>query len=188
MALHAGTHLGPYEIIAPIGAGGMGEVYRARDTRLDRHVAIKVLPPDVARDADRLRRFEQEARAVAAVNHPNIIAIHDIGTARPEPAGDGAADPVVFFVTELLEGRSLRQLLADERLTATRAVEIATAMAEGLAAAHARDVVHRDVKPDNVFVTAAGHVKLLDFGLAKPVVTTPPGDSAPTISATARRL
>jgi hypothetical protein len=184
MQLQAGATLGPYEIIAPIGAGGMGEVYRARDTRLGRIVAVKVLPSDVARDPERLQRFEQEARAVAGLNHPNILALHDVGRARPGPTPDPAVEPIVYFVTELLEGRSLRQVLADERLTTGRAIDIATAMAEGLAAAHARGVIHRDVKPDNVFVTTDGHVKLLDFGLAKSMEAPEDPRTAPTRFAT----
>lgn len=157
MALSKGTLLGPYAILAPLGAGGMGEVYRARDTRLGRQVAVKVLPPELAGDADRLRRFEQEAQSVAALNHPNILTLYDVGT----------ASGVSFLVTELLEGRSLRQLLSEERLSANKAIAIAAAMADGLAAAHARGVVHRDLKPENVFVTTDGQIKLLDFGLAK---------------------
>ena len=157
MALTSGTKLGPYEIVAPIGAGGMGEVYRAKDTRLGRDVAIKVLPEAFARDADRLRRFEQEARAVAALNHPNILAIHDIG----EYNGSS------FLVSELLEGHSLREELNGGALPTRRAVEDASQIAQGLAAAHDKGIVHRDLKPENVFVTKDGRLKILDFGLAK---------------------
>src|SRR6202453_5440841 len=157
MALPSGTKLGPYEIVAPIGAGGMGEVYRAKDTRLGRDVAIKVLPEAFARDADRLRRFEQEARAVAALNHPNILAIHDIGEYNGAP----------FLVSELLEGHLLREELNGGALPTRRAVEDASQIAEGLAAAHDKGIVHRDLKPENVFVTKAGRLKILDFGLAK---------------------
>jgi Tol biopolymer transport system component len=157
MALSSGTKLGPYEIQSPLGAGGMGEVYRARDTRLGRDVAIKVLPEALANDADRLRRFEQEARTVAALNHPNILGIHDIGT------HDGAP----FLVSELLEGQTLRESLESGPLPVRRAIEYALGIAQGLAAAHERGIVHRDLKPENVFVTRDGRVKVLDFGLAK---------------------
>ena len=166
MPLASGTRLGPYEIAAQIGAGGMGEVYRARDTRLDRDVAVKVLPEHVAGDADRLRRFEQEARAAAALNHPNIIAVYDVG------AYDGAP----FVVTELLDGRTLRELLRLGPLPAGRVLDLALQIANGLAAAHSRGIVHRDLKPENVFVTSDGHVKILDFGLAK--LVEPPGTTA----------
>src|SRR5580698_8186883 len=157
MTLPSGTKLGPYEIQAPLGAGGMGDVYRARDTRLGRDVAIKVLPAAFARDADRLRRFETEARAVAALNHPNILSIHDIGTE------DGAP----YLVSECLEGHSLRQELSGGALPLRRAVEYAREIAQGLAAAHDKGIVHRDLKPENIFVTQDGRVKILDFGLAK---------------------
>jgi eukaryotic-like serine/threonine-protein kinase len=157
MALTSGTKIGPYEILAPLGAGGMGEVYRARDTRLGRDVAIKVLPEALARDAERLRRFETEARAVAALNHPNILSIHDIGT------HDGAP----YLVSECLEGHSLRQELSGGALPLRRAVEYGTEIAQGLAAAHDKGIIHRDLKPENIFVTRDGRVKILDFGLAK---------------------
>jgi eukaryotic-like serine/threonine-protein kinase len=157
MALTSGTKIGPYEILAPLGAGGMGEVYRARDTRLGRDVAIKVLPEALARDAERLRRFETEARAVAALNHPNILSIHDIGT------HDGAP----YLVSECLEGQSLRQELSGGALPLRRAVEYGTEIAQGLAAAHDKGIIHRDLKPENIFVTRDGRVKILDFGLAK---------------------
>ncbi len=157
MALPSGTKLGPYEIVAPIGAGGMGEVFRAKDTRLGRDVAIKVLPETVAKDADRLRRFEQEARAVAALNHPNILAIHDVG----EYNGSS------YLVSELLEGHSLRVEMNNGALPTRRAVEYAAQIAQGLAAAHDKGIIHRDLKPENVFVTHDGRLKILDFGLAK---------------------
>jgi serine/threonine protein kinase/Tol biopolymer transport system component len=159
MALTAGTRLGPYEIAAQIGAGGMGEVYRARDVRLDRQVALKVLPPEVAADPDRLRRFEQEARAAASINHSNILALYDIGS----------ESGLSYIVTELLDGRTLRQMLDEEQLSIPRAVEIAAQIADGLSAAHGRGVVHRDVKPDNIFITVEGRAKILDFGLAKAI-------------------
>ena len=142
---------------SPLGAGGMGEVYRARDTRLGREVALKVLPESFSRDADRLRRFEQEARAVAALNHPNILAIHDIGEQ------DGAP----FIVSELLEGSSLRVELEQGPLPARKASDYAAQIAQGLAAAHDKGIVHRDLKPENIFITKEGRVKILDFGLAK---------------------
>ena len=157
MTVAGGTKLGPYEIIAPIGAGGMGEVFRAKDTRLGRDVAIKVLPETFAKDADRLRRFEQEARAVAALNHPNILAIHDIGEYNGAP----------YLVSELLEGHSLRVEMNNGALPTRRAVEYAAQIAQGLAAAHDKGIVHRDLKPENVFVTHDGRLKILDFGLAK---------------------
>ncbi len=157
MALTAGTKIGPYEIIAPLGAGGMGEVYRARDTRLGRDVAIKVLPAAFARDAERLRRFETEARAVAALDHPNILSIHDVGQHEGAP----------YLVSECLEGHSLRQELSSGALPLRRAVEYSTQIAQGLAAAHDKGIIHRDLKPENIFVTQDGRVKILDFGLAK---------------------
>lgn len=157
MALTSGTKIGPYEILAPLGAGGMGEVYRARDSRLGREVALKVLPESFSGDADRLRRFEQEARAVAALNHPNILAIHDIGE-------QGAAP---FIVSELLEGSSLRVELEQGPLPARKASDYAAQIAQGLAAAHDKGIVHRDLKPENIFLTREGRVKILDFGLAK---------------------
>jgi Tol biopolymer transport system component len=157
MALSSGTKLGPYEIQSPLGAGGMGEVYRARDTRLGRDVAIKVLPEALVNDADRLRRFEQEARTIAALNHPNILGIHDIG------AHDGAP----FLVSEFLEGQTLREKLESGPLPVRCAIEYALGIAQGLAAAHEKGIVHRDLKPENVFVTRDGRVKVLDFGLAK---------------------
>jgi serine/threonine protein kinase len=135
----------------------MGEVYRARDTRLDRSVAIKVLPAGFAADPDRLRRFEQEARAVAALDHPNILAIHDIGNYEGAP----------YIVTELLEGESLRDRLSGGAMPVRRVIQTAVQIAEGLAAAHERGIIHRDLKPANIFITRDGHVKILDFGVAK---------------------
>src|SRR5215469_12030755 len=157
MSLVAGTKFGPYEIVAPIGAGGMGEVFRAADTRLGRDVALKVLPRQFAADADRLHRFEQEARAVAALNHPNILAVFDAGQQ------DGSS----FLVSELLEGESLRAALDRGALPPRKTIEYGVQIAQGLAAAHAKGIVHRDLKPENVFVTKDGRVKILDFGLAK---------------------
>jgi dipeptidyl aminopeptidase/acylaminoacyl peptidase len=160
MALTPGTKLGPYEIVSFIGAGGMGEVYRARDSRLGRDVALKVLPPSFAADAERLRRFEQEARAVAALSHPNILAVHDIGQYEGAP----------FLVSELLEGESLRDMLARGPLSHRKAIDYAVQTSHGLAAAHSKDIAHRDLKPDNLFITREGRVKILDFGLAKTVL------------------
>ena len=157
MALTSGTKLGPYQIETPLGAGGMGEVYRASDSRLQRAVAIKVLPKQVAGDPDRLRRFEQEARAVAALDHPNILSIYDVG------AYEGAP----YLVTEFLDGATLREELKEGALPQRKAVEYARQVAHGLAAAHEKGIVHRDLKPENIFVTHDGQVKLLDFGLAK---------------------
>jgi serine/threonine protein kinase len=157
MPLSTGTRLGPYEILAPIGAGGMGEVYRARDERLKREVAIKVLPPSYSQDADRLRRFEQEAQAAGGLNHPNITAVYDLGS------HDGAP----YIVTELLEGETLRARLSGGAVPPRKAIEYAIQIAQGLAAAHEKGIVHRDLKPENVFLTRDGRVKILDFGLAK---------------------
>jgi Tol biopolymer transport system component len=157
MALASATRLGPYEIIAPIGAGGMGEVYRAKDTRLGRDVALKILPESFSREPDRLRRFEQEARAVAALNHPNILAIHDIGQHNGTP----------FLVTELLEGESLRAALDRAPVPQRKTIEYGVQIAHGLAAAHEKGIVHRDLKPENIFITKDGRIKILDFGLAK---------------------
>src|ERR1700675_2833964 len=175
MPLPSGTKLGPYEIQSLLGAGGMGEVYRARDTRLQRDVAIKVLPSSLATDQDRLRRFEQEARAVAALNHPNILTILDVGTAplvdQLDASHSSAGSP--HIVSELLEGSPLRDRLASGALRERRAVEYAIQIAHGLAAAHERGIVHRDLKPDNIFITEDGRVKILDFGLAKLTQTAP---------------
>jgi Tol biopolymer transport system component len=157
MTLAAGFRLGPYEIVAPIGAGGMGEVYRARDARLGRDVAIKVLPASFSKDPDRLRRFEQEARAAGVLNHPNITAVYDLGTVDDSP----------YVVSELLEGETLRSRLAEGALAPRRAIDYAIQIAHGLAAAHGKGIVHRDLKPENLFVTRDGRVKILDFGLAK---------------------
>ena len=154
--LTASTRLGPYEIVAPLGKGGMGEVYRARDTRLGREVALKVLPQEFANNAEYLSRFEREAKAVAALSHPNILAIHDYGT-------NGA---VTYAVMELLEGETLRSRLTKGSLPWREAVEYGAAIADGLTAAHVKGIVHRDIKPENLFLTLDGRVKILDFGLA----------------------
>jgi serine/threonine protein kinase len=174
MSLSAGTRLGAYEILQPLGAGGMGEVYRAWDPKLGRHVAIKVLAPDLASDPAALARFDREARAVAALSHPNILGIFDLGT----------ENGTVFAVMELLEGETLRFRLgaslpapatggapvaaeALNRLPVRKTIEYALQVAQGLAAAHDRGIVHRDLKPENVFITKDGRVKILDFGLAQ---------------------
>jgi TolB-like protein/Flp pilus assembly protein TadD len=173
MTLQAGTRLGPFEILSPLAAGGMGEVYRARDRKLDRDVAVKVLPQSVAGDPDALARFEREAKAVAALSHPNILAIHDFGT----------HDGVTYAVMELLEGETLRDKL-QAPIPQKQAVDYALQVAKGLSVAHKKGIVHRDLKPENLFITEAGHLKILDFGLAKKVVVVAPcGESgAPTVS------
>ena len=174
MPLASGTRLGPYEIVEPLGKGAMGEVYRARDQRLGRDVAIKVLPEHTASSPDALARFEFEARAVAALNHPNILAIHDVGST----AGGS------FAVMELLEGETLRERLAREgRLPPRKALDIAVQLARGLAAAHARGIVHRDLKPSNVFLTSDGRLKILDFGVAVHEATSHAASVADTRSA-----
>jgi Tol biopolymer transport system component len=167
VTLAAGTKLGPYEILAPIGAGGMGEVYRARDERLKRDVAVKVLPAMFSADADRLKRFEQEAQAAGGLNHPNITAVYDFGSFEGAP----------YIVTELLEGETLRNRLAGGAVAVRKATDYAVQIAHGLAAAHEKGIVHRDLKPENLFVTNDGRVKILDFGLAK--LTQAEGQSGP---------
>ena len=167
MTVRPGIRVGPYEIVAQIGAGGMGEVYRARDTRLGRDVAIKVLPAEFAEDPERLKRFEREARATAALSHPNILDVHDVGTFEGVP----------YLVEELLEGESLKERLEPGALGVGEAVRIALEVARGLAAAHGKGIVHRDLKPGNVFLTSDGRVKVLDFGLAKLVGTVPLGEA-----------
>src|ERR1700756_3733156 len=157
MPLSPGVRLGPYEILDALGAGGMGEVYRARDTRLGRDIALKILPESFAREGDRLHRFEQEARAVAALNHPNILAIFDTGQNNGSP----------FLVSELLEGETLREILDSGALPQRKVIDYGVQIAQGLAAAHETGIVHRDRKPENIFVTRDGRIKILDFGLAK---------------------
>src|SRR5439155_1364740 len=177
MTYLAGSRLGPYEIVAPLGAGGMGEVFRALDTRLGREVAAKVLPSTISGDSERLRRFEQEARAAGVLNHPNILAIYDVGT----------EDGTPYVISELLEGETLRERMAGSTLPISKALDYAQQIAKGLAAAHAKGIVHRDLKPENLFVTRDGHVKILDFGLAKLVRTEDQDDSltqAPTMAHT----
>jgi serine/threonine protein kinase len=153
----SGRQIGPYTLLERLGAGGMGEVYRARDTRLARDVAIKVLLPVFAADADRLRRFENEARAASSLNHPNILTTYDVGTADGSP----------YLVSELLEGQTLRAKLGGRALPTARTIEYAHQIARGLAAAHEKGIVHRDLKPENLFITKSERVKILDFGLAK---------------------
>ena len=172
MSLSAGEQLGPYEIAALIGKGGMGEVYRARDTRLDRTVAIKVLPAEFSAQPERLQRFEQEAQVLGALSHPNLLAIHDLG----------AQNGTHFLVSELLEGESLRQRLEQGALPLRKAMEFGVQIARGLAAAHEKGIIHRDIKPDNIFLTRDGRAKILDFGLAKQASPQSSGEN-PTITA-----
>jgi Tol biopolymer transport system component len=171
MSVSAGSRLGPYQVIAAIGAGGMGEVYKAHDTRLDRDVALKVLPSVAALDPERLRRFEQEARAAAALNDPHILAVFDVGA-------DGGVN---YVVSELLEGETLRERLNGGPLPLRKAIDYAEQIARGLATAHAKGIVHRDLKPENLFVTRDGRVKILDFGIAKLTGTPEQQSIAPTI-------
>src|SRR6266436_1936571 len=156
--LAPGDRLGPYQVECALGAGGMGEVYRAFDTRLGRAVAVKILCGRGAHDPDRMKRFEQEARVVAAVSHANVLALHDVGS----------EDGLDYAVFELLEGQTLRERLESGPVPVSKAVDYGVQICQGLAAVHARGIVHRDLKPDNVFLTRTGQVKILDFGLAKP--------------------
>ncbi len=173
MTLAVGARLGPYEILAPIGAGGMGEVYRARDSKLSREIAIKVLPAATALDPDRRARFEQEARSASALNHPNILTIYDIGE----------AEGTTYIAMELIEGKTLRELLASsEPLPTKKLLDLAVQIAEGLAKAHGAGIVHRDLKPENVMVSKDGFAKILDFGLAK---LTEPASQGQSIMPTA---
>ena len=157
MPLSSGTRLGPYEIVSPLGAGGMGEVYRARDTRLGRDVAVKVLLPEVSADDSRRARFEQEARSASALNHPNIVTVYDVGS----------VDSTIYLAMELVEGRTLREMLVDGALPSRKLLDVAVQVADGLAKAHDAGLVHRDLKPENLIVSKDGFVKILDFGLAK---------------------
>ncbi|HSY12184.1 MAG TPA: protein kinase [Verrucomicrobiae bacterium] len=169
MAVAAGEKFGPYEIQAHVGEGGMGEVYRAHDSRLNRSVAIKILPESMTADPARLHRFEQEARSVAALNHPNILSVYDVGV----------QDGTPYLVMELLEGETLRERLNRGPISCHKAVEIALQIANGLSAAHERGIIHRDLKPENIFITRDGHTKLLDFGLAKATAAAPAKVSGP---------
>ena len=157
MSLDAGTNLGPYEIVAPLGEGGMGVVYRAHDSKLSRDVAIKVLSQHLAGDPVALERLQREARTLASASHPNILSVFDLGT----------SDGLTYIVMELLDGHTLRTLLGDGPLPIRKAVDYAIQIAQGLGAAHDRGITHRDLKPDNLFVTRDGRVKILDFGLAR---------------------
>src|SRR6185369_10157732 len=175
MPLATGTRLGTYEVIAPLGAGGMGEVYRAKDMRLGRSVAIKVLPSQVAASAERLARFEREARTVAGLNHPNIVTLHSVED----------EDGVRFLTMELVEGQPLDRLVAPAGLPVARILDLSIPIASALIAAHERGVVHRDLKPSNVMVTPDGWVKVLDFGLAKTALgANDPRHDATTVAAT----
>src|SRR5262249_18445716 len=167
MRLRAGMKLAHYEVLAPLGAGGMGEVYRAMDARLDRHVAIKVLPKSLAGSAEALARFEREAKALAAVSHPNLVALYDVG----------ADQGIHFAVMEFLAGETLRERLTRGALPLPSILEIGAAVADGLATAHAHGVVHRDLKPANIFLTESGQVKILDFGLARFAKPAAPGST-----------
>src|SRR5687767_267776 len=166
-----GTRLGPYEIVRPIGAGGMGEVYRATDTRLRRDVAIKILPQSFVADASRLARFEQEARATAALRHPNVLTIHDFGT-----------DGLPYLVTELLDGETLAEALADGPVSLRRATGWSLQILRAMSAAHLAGIIHRDLKPANIFITKEGTVKVLDFGLAKVLDDREVQRDAPTVA------
>ena len=170
MSLPGGTRLGRYEIVAPLGAGGMGEVYSARDARLERNVAIKVLPEHLAQSPAALSRFEREWKSVAALSHTNILALYDVGSEQG----------ISFAVTELLEGETLRRRLQKGAIPWREAAAIGAAIADGLAAAHGKGIIHRDLKPENIFLTSDGCVKILDFGLArvKPVLPQDPSSHA----------
>jgi serine/threonine protein kinase/Tol biopolymer transport system component len=174
MPLTPGTRLGPYESLALIGAGGMGEVYKARDTRLNRDVAIKVLPESFAEDDDRLRRFQLEAQSAGALNHPNILTVYDIGTYEKSP----------YLVSELLEGESLAERLRRGKLSTAKSIDYARQITAGLAAAHAKGITHRDIKPDNLFLTKDGRIKILDFGLAKQTSAPSTSDKTATVTST----
>src|SRR5579863_2168422 len=170
MPLSAGDNLGPYKILASIGAGGMGEVYRARDAKLGRDVALKVLPVEMARDPERLARFRREAKALAQLDHPNIVTIHSVEE----------CDGVHFLTMQLVEGLPLDRLIPEGGLPVEQIIGIAGALGDALAAAHEKGIVHRDLKPANIMVSKDGRVKVLDFGLAKDVRGSNPGDATMT--------
>src|SRR5215469_10129299 len=172
MSLASGTRLGPYEVVGPLGAGGMGEVYRARDMKLGRDVALKILPEAVSGDVERLRRFDREARAAAALNHPNVVVVYETGTYAN----------ATYLAMELLEGRTLRDELAGGALPVRKAVGWAIQIAIGLAAAHEKKIIHRDLKPENVFITKDGRAKILDFGIAKLTKNTASADPRADVS------
>ena len=174
MPLPNGARIGPYENLSLIGAGGMGEVYKARDTRLNRDVAVKLLPASFAEDSDRLRRFQLEAQAAGALNHPNILTVYDFGTHDGSP----------YLVAELLDGESLAERLKHGKLSITRVIDYARQITSGLAAAHAKGITHRDIKPDNLFVTKDGRIKILDFGLAKQAIPAGSADKTATVTST----
>src|SRR6478672_10189617 len=175
MALTAGAKLGRYEIHSKLGEGGMGEVYRAHDPKMNREVAIKVLPAALTSDKDRLARFELEAQAAGALNHPNILAVYDVG----------AHDSSPYIVSELLEGDSLRERLNDGPVAHRKAIDYALQIAHGLGAAHEKGIVHRDLKPDNLFITNDDRVKILDFGVAK---LTSPDNNLPQTEIATRKV
>src|SRR5688572_22712910 len=170
MTISAGERLGHYVVVSPLGAGGMGEVYRARDEELGREIALKILPDHLREDRAALTRFAREAKAVAALSHPNIVAVHQFDTTGPTP----------YLVMELLDGQTLQARLARAPLPWRKAVEIGAQIADALAAAHSREIVHRDLKPSNIFLTSAGGVKLLDFGLARDDQRRQVTDDVPT--------
>lgn len=169
MPIPIGTILGPYKILAPLGAGGMGEVYRAVDGRLGREIALKILPHEMSRDRSLRERFEQEARAASALNHPNIVCIHDIGQDNEIP----------YIVMELVDGELLRSIISRGPVLARRVIDIGKQIADGLAAAHSASLVRRDLKPENILITRDGRVKIIDFGLAKQMFQGAPGDTIP---------
>ena len=178
MALAPGSRLAHYEVVSTVGSGGMGVVYRARDTRLGREVAIKVMAPHIAADPVMRRRFETEARAVASLSHPGILSIYELAV----------ADGVPFAVMELLEGRNLRERMSEGPVPWREAAEIAAAIADGLGAAHSKGIVHRDLKPENIFLTTDGQVKILDFGLALQRLDAVADPSGPTVAHTAKGI